>query len=65
MRHNIELKKCPFCQLDLEHSSHHCQVCGGTGQRCEYRDEGSVVVAWILAAVLVAFFALLLWAVAG
>lgn len=65
MRNNIELKTCPYCVPDLEHSGHRCQVCGGTGQICEYQDDGSGVVAWSLAVGLVAFFALILWAVAG
>jgi hypothetical protein len=64
MRNEFQLKTCPHCIPDLEHYGHRCQVCGGTGQICEYVDDGSAVVAWMFAAGLVAFFGLLLWAVA-
>jgi hypothetical protein len=65
MRNTLNFKTCPHCIPDLEHYGHRCPYCDGTGEVYEYKDDGSAVVAWMLMAGLVAFFALLLWAVAG
>ena len=54
MRNNIELRTCPHCIPDLEHSGHRCQVCDGTGEIYEYQDDGPMVGFWILAAGMVA-----------